>query len=218
MVIYLITDRYALKWCKCTIFFFLSPKHNMANCTIAIIISNLRGPFDSYFYNRLINSGYESVCRWTKRVNIFSKTKLFIPINIKRRSFSHRVLVYLDATRRYICYYDSIFKYDRFLCSYKIAEYLMEEHRDKLKRPLPVKDWNFAYLTNPYQNNGMDCVVFVCTFAEYLSRDAEFNFSQMHMRSFRQLLAHELNIKKLIAIDADENNIDEFFNSVIKKN
>jgi Ulp1 family protease len=38
--------------------------------------------FDTYFYCRYSTGGYKTVQRWTKKVNIFSKSKLLIPINL----------------------------------------------------------------------------------------------------------------------------------------
>jgi len=105
-----------------------------------------------------------------------------------------------------------------FFVSYYVLEYLKDDHRDKLHRPLPLKEWDFATPTHPVQDNGMDCGLFVCTFAEYVSRNAALNFDHTYMPFFRQLLAYKLTIKQLISIDANETNIEEFINRVINNN
>lgn len=92
------------------------------------------------------------------------------------------------------------------------------EHIHRLNTPLSRADWNNAYPAHPFQDNGLDCGVFVCTFAEYLSRNHDFNFDHTHMVSFRQLIAHELTIQRLIYIDPNETNIDEFINRVLNNN
>ncbi|XP_060864066.1 sentrin-specific protease 2-like [Metopolophium dirhodum] len=165
--------------------------------------------FDTYFYERLKKSGYNFIERWTKRVNIFSKRKVFFPINIKANNFAHWVLVMADMEDQQVVYYDSLSNHHNFEIHSDILEYLGLEHRRKLGTPLPFEDWKLVKADNPIQSNGKDCGVFVCTFAEYLSRDAVFNFSQKHMLSFRKLIAYELSTQQLINIHVEENHIDE---------
>ena len=43
----------------------------------------------------------------------------------------------------------------------------------------------------PRQENYNDCGVFILQFAEYLSRRQEFDFTQKHMRYFRERMAFE---------------------------
>ena len=44
----------------------------------------------------------------------------------------------------------------------------------------------------PQQDNGVDCGVFSCTFANYLSRDLSLSFSASDMRTFRQRITLDL--------------------------
>jgi len=62
---------------------------------------------------------------------------------------------------------------------------------NRLHTPLDIDEWNFASPDYPLQNNGKDCGVFVCIFAEYLSKNCDFNFDHTHITSFRQLIAYE---------------------------
>jgi len=178
--------------------------------------------FDTYFYERFLKSGYESVERWTKNVDIFSKRKVFFPINITGKKFAHWILVVADMENQQVVYYDSLEGHYNFNIHGNILEYLGYEHRQKLGKPLPLQDWQFVKGYNPIQNNGKDCGVFVCTFAEYLSRDAQFNFSQKNMLSFRKLIAYELMTQQLVKINVPRNSIDKeidriTFNFLIKK-
>ena len=65
--------------------------------------------FSSFFFARLLvpNNGYtyKNVSRWTKHVNIFSKKKIFIRINIGN---SHWNLLFIDLVIKTISYYDSL--------------------------------------------------------------------------------------------------------------
>jgi len=165
--------------------------------------------FDTYFYQKLENCGYDSLERWTKHVDIFSKRRVFFPINIKVNNFAHWILIMADMEYQQVVYFDSLENHYRFDIHGDILGYLVLEHRQKLGKPLPLEDWTLVKGCNPVQSNGKDCGVFVCTFAEYLSRDAEFNFSQKNMLSFRKLIAYELSTQQLINIDVEEDYIDE---------
>ena len=65
--------------------------------------------FSSFFFVKLLvpNVGYtyKNVRRWTKNVDIFSKKKIFIPINIGN---SHWTLLLIDLMIKTISYYDSL--------------------------------------------------------------------------------------------------------------
>ncbi len=65
--------------------------------------------FSSFFFVRLLdpNTGgylYKNVRRWTNKVDIFSKKKIFFPINIDN---THWTLLLIDLTVKTIFYYDS---------------------------------------------------------------------------------------------------------------
>lgn len=67
--------------------------------------------FDTYFYFQLTRkgekSGWESVKRWTKHLNIFSKRKLLIPINFSSQKYCHWLLICVHMDEKKICYYNS---------------------------------------------------------------------------------------------------------------
>jgi len=72
------------------------------------------------------------------------------------------------------------------------------EQKDKKGTEIGLEEWKLIGFDNiPRQTNCWDCGVFVCTYAEYLSWEAAFNFYQEHMSSFRKLIAYELDEKKL---------------------
>jgi Ulp1 family protease len=64
--------------------------------------------FSTFFMVRLLENNtykYANVARWTKRVDIFSFEKVFIPINIKNM---HWTLIVIDFTMKTIIYYDAL--------------------------------------------------------------------------------------------------------------
>jgi len=54
--------------------------------------------FTTFFYTTLSANGYSKVSRWTKKVDIFSKEKLFIPIYKEQEK--HWCLVYVNLKKK----------------------------------------------------------------------------------------------------------------------
>lgn len=151
--------------------------------------------FNTFFYLALSDKGYPHVCRWTKKIDIFSKRKLFIPVHIEDEN--HWCLVCVDFQKKSIGYYDSLGGRN-FMCLKQILRYLMCEHVDKKGKEFQPGGWMLENKKNcPKQRNLWDCGVFVCMFAEYLSRDAPLNFSQKDMPRFRKQIKLEIKKKKL---------------------
>ncbi|XP_060880475.1 uncharacterized protein LOC132952259 [Metopolophium dirhodum] len=149
--------------------------------------------FNTFFYKALSDYGYSHVCRWTKNIDIFSMQKLFIPIHIK----DHWCLVYVCFPQKSINYYDSMGR-SNMNCIQLILKYLMLEHDDKKGEDYHPSGWLLTNVKNcPRQTNNWDCGVFVCMYAENLSRGAPLNFSQQHMGKFRRQIALEIKRKKL---------------------
>jgi sentrin-specific protease 1 len=64
---------------------------------------------------------------------------------------------------------------------------------DKKKTDFDLSDWHDYCPKNiPCQQNGFDCGVFTCIFAEHVSKEAVFEFSQKEMVYFRQRMVHEI--------------------------
>jgi sentrin-specific protease 1 len=60
--------------------------------------------FNTFFCSTLRDQGYDKVKRWTKKVDIFSKQLLLIPIN---RSY-HWTLGVIDFHKKQVLVYDSL--------------------------------------------------------------------------------------------------------------
>ena len=69
----------------------------------------------------------------------------------------------------------------------------------KNEEPYNWQDWTFVSNQNiPYQRNGYDCGMFACVYAEYLSRNENFDFEQKHMPYLRDRFKYELLTNKLL--------------------
>lgn len=151
--------------------------------------------FNTFFYLALSQKGYSHVCRWTKKVDIFSKKKIFIPVHLEEEE--HWCLICVDFVEKSIKYYDSLGGRN-FKCLKRILKYLILEHINKKGIEFSPGGWLLRNMTKcPQQENLWDCGVFVCMYAEYLSRDAPLRFSQKHMTKFRIQIASEIGRKKL---------------------
>lgn len=81
----------------------------------------------------------------------------------------------------------------------RLRKYIVDEHKDKKKSDFNVADWsNYCPKDIPHQQNGYDCGVFTCKFAEAQSRNAPYNFSQKDMLETRQKMVLEIVNKKVI--------------------
>ncbi|XP_029344967.1 uncharacterized protein LOC100573040 [Acyrthosiphon pisum] len=150
--------------------------------------------FNTYFYKALSANGYPYVCRWTKKIDIFSKKKLFIPIHIE----DHWCLVCVCLPQKSIKYYDTMGGRN-FKCLKTILKYLNFEYRDKKKKKFHPRGWLLVNVKDcPQQSYTWDCRVFVCVYAEHISRGASLDFSQEHIEKVRRQIPLEIKKKKLI--------------------
>jgi Ulp1 family protease len=103
---------------------------------------------------------YNSVWRWVKDINILDYDYVFIPTNNNKL---HWVLfVIVRADRRVECY-DSLSDTDGF--HYESLSGIIIFLKDyQVFNKLPVDDWTWSVKkkSEPKQNNGIDCGVFVC--------------------------------------------------------
>lgn len=166
--------------------------------------------FNTFFYSSLTTGpahGYNKVRRWTRKVDIFSFDYILIPLHLGM----HWTLASINCKKRRISYYDSMgggmLNGKGSVHQKNLLFYLQNEHKDKKGADLP-SDWVFNDegvddddRTNqiiPQQENGSDCGVFTCRFAEYISRRMPFNFSQEHMPYFRRRMIYEILHGKLV--------------------
>lgn len=151
---------------------------------------------NTFFYTKLKDSGYASVRRWTKKVDIFARNRVLLPVHLG----VHWCMAEIDMPGKRILYYDSLHGSNE-LCLQLLLDWLKSEHSDKKLTPLPdAEDWQLLipHSSTPTQQNGYDCGVFTCVTAEYRSRNAGLFFSQADMPYFRQRLAYEIVTGRLL--------------------
>ena len=100
-------------------------------------------------------------------IKILECDKIFIPIN---QDGSHWVLAVINFMDRRFEYYDSMFGHCR-----TILQELRQYVKDEAKTYSGQDDYEFSEWTDyipkdiPGQENGFDCGVFMCMYANYLS-------------------------------------------------
>ncbi|XP_014238396.1 sentrin-specific protease 1-like [Trichogramma pretiosum] len=149
---------------------------------------------NTFFYPKLVAGGHASLKRWTRKVDLFSKDLIIIPIHLG----IHWCMSIIDLKNKKISYYDSMGSSNQ-KCLNLLKQYLHDESLDKKKKTFDFTGWDLKCLKDiPQQMNGSDCGVFSCTFAEYVSANKEFNFSQDDMPYFRKKMIYEILTTKLL--------------------
>nr|XP_022308808.1 sentrin-specific protease 1-like [Crassostrea virginica] len=150
--------------------------------------------FNTFFYPKVMGQGHDSVRRWTRRVDIFSKDYILIPVHLGM----HWCLAVIDFKKKMIRYFDSMGGNNQG-CLNALKEYLCAESLDKKKQKFDLSEWRTEIAKDiPQQMNGSDCGMFACKFAEYITREAQINFTQENMPYFRKRMVYEIVTKKLL--------------------
>ncbi|XP_073929533.1 sentrin-specific protease 5 isoform X2 [Castor canadensis] len=126
--------------------------------------------FNSFFHRQLVTKGYNGVKRWTKKVDLFKKSLLLIPIHLE----VHWSLITVTLSNRIISFYDSQGIHFKF-CVENIRKYLLTEAREK-NRPEFLQGWQTA----------------VTKYCKCLALDQPFQFSQEDMPRVRKRIYKEL--------------------------
>ncbi|XP_054622786.1 sentrin-specific protease 5-like isoform X2 [Dunckerocampus dactyliophorus] len=142
---------------------------------------------NSFFHRQLMTKGYDGVKRWTKQVDLFSKTLLLVPIHLE----VHWCLVTADIARRKICLFDSQGNALRKVAR-NILKYLVTEATEK-QRASFVSGWAMSFDEKvPQQTNENDCGVFVLEYSRCLALAQPLHFSQRDIPKIRKRIYKEL--------------------------
>ncbi|EGZ17649.1 Hypothetical protein PHYSODRAFT_498310 [Phytophthora sojae] len=127
--------------------------------------------FNSFFYTKVSENGYNfiNVRRWTRKIDVFAMDKIFMPVNVGNM---HWCMAVIFMTEKRIQYYDSMHG-SGAACLKVLFRYLHDESEHKKKQKFDEEGWELVTCTpdTPQQNNGSDCGVFSCMFADYLSQN-----------------------------------------------
>jgi len=139
--------------------------------------------FSTFFYP-LLQQGFVRVKKWTRKFNvdIFNLDKVIVPIHI----VNHWTLGVINFVEKRFEYYDSLGG-DNTSCLRTLRQYIVDEYKDKKGGSYDVSDWTFYQPKDiPLQENGYDCGVFMCKYADYISKNSSFTFEQEDIRYFRK--------------------------------
>lgn len=153
--------------------------------------------FNTFFFPKLRDSGYNSIRRWTRKVDIFSFDFLLVPVHLG----NHWCLAVIDFEQKKISYYDSLRGSDRGCCEL-LLNYLKSESNDKKKLDFDDENWQCddtqLNQSVPRQDNYSDCGVFTCMYAEFITRPTNLKFGQKDMQMFRKKMVYEIVKKQII--------------------
>lgn len=147
--------------------------------------------------------GYgDSARHHTKRVDIFSKEYVFVPLNWRLGGgdgvANHWSLVVFDIPKKKIKMYDSLGQHNMDEME-MLSTYLEMESYEKRKVRLDIHNWRLVKVTNaPKQENSTDCGVFTCQYAQCVAKNEQPTFSQQHTTYFRQKMLYEITSGKLL--------------------
>lgn len=150
---------------------------------------------NSFFWPKLSGDNkkysYKDVKRWTikAKVDIFEIDYVIFPMNICE---SHWALGAIDMKDHGFRYFDSMLPSPPKNFVAFLQQYLKDEHQAKKGKPLEgVEDWDLIVPDPPLpkQNNGYDCGVFTCFFADCFSAGRTCAFEQDDMPNLRLRIA-----------------------------
>jgi len=151
---------------------------------------------NSFFWQKLSgannsNYSYKEVRRWTvkAKIDVFELDHVIFPINIGE---SHWALGAIDLKEKGFRYFDSMFCRPHKNFAPFLRQYLQDEHKAKKGAPFEgEQEWELIIPNKPLpqQNNGYDCGVFTCFFADCFSHGKDLNFDQDDMPNLRLRLA-----------------------------
>lgn len=152
--------------------------------------------FNTFFYPKLRSSGYSTVRRWTKKVDIFSVDIILVPVHLG----VHWCLSVVDFRKKSVVYFDSMGGNNDEACRI-LLKYLEQESEDKRGRDFDTSGWILQSKKRneiPQQMNGSDCGMFTCKYAEYITKDKPITFTQKHMPYFRRRMVWEILNRRLL--------------------
>jgi len=120
--------------------------------------------------------------------------KIIVPLNWP----GHWCLAVIDIKNRSFEYFDSLLGENR-VCLQNLRKWLVDEVKDKKGEHFDLSGWKDIWWKEiPKQTNSSDCGVFVCMYAECISRgEWPFTFSQSDVGHFRKKMAYQLVHKSM---------------------
>ncbi|KAK3931993.1 Sentrin-specific protease 1 [Frankliniella fusca] len=136
----------------------------------------------TFFFLDLTEKGYECAKKHTQKKDFFNFDLVLVPIH---KNMNYWVLAVIDMVERKIRYYDSM-NGQYIHCPSILLKFLEQEYETRNNAKLEDFLWSAQHMEVPKQDNGCDCGVFVCKYAECEGRGVPCTFSQANMPTFRK--------------------------------
>lgn len=142
-----------------------------------------------------LDRDYSLLKNYTKKLKpltLFDMDVLLFPTHVQPM---HWTLIVVFMNKKEITYFDSYKSYNHALVKDSlqgVRRYLEAESNDK-KTPINFSEWKIGFAKKrPTQENGYDCGVFVCMYAEYASKNMKFDFSQQDVTEKRKTILFDI--------------------------
>mmetsp|Transcript_6538 Transcript_6538/g.18517 ORF Transcript_6538/g.18517 Transcript_6538/m.18517 type:complete len:786 (+) Transcript_6538:26-2383(+) len=156
--------------------------------------------FNSFFYTIFQRGGYRRVRRWTSKakIDIFELDKVIFPVHLG----NHWCCAVINMREKRFEYYDSLGS-PNSSCIQMMRTFVEEEHKARKGAPLDLSEWEeYQPQDIPHQENGYDCGIFSCMFADFSAQDAPFAFRQKHMNYLRKKIILEIGRQSLFGCNS----------------
>jgi len=149
--------------------------------------------FATPFFWNYVRDGEAQGNNETKYVDIFTCSRMLIPVNIKLK---HWIMACIDFEQKWIAWLDSIGdtheQETRLLFTW-----LTREHSLNRSTIFDSAEWSLHAgpppgMQVPLQSNEYDCGIFTCLYAAFLDIGLPLSFSQLDTPDVRMWMAHEM--------------------------
>ena len=144
-----------------------------------------------------LDEGWKRTKRWI-REDITAKDYVLFPIHNRE----HWTLIVVEPSKRTVHYLDSLLGSRHFSAAPRMIKAYMERRHKEIGEKAEYKVKIREDL--PLQTNGVDCGVFVCQYAERLTRQAAMDFRQEDMAEARKEMTEELLMGKIMPRERKE--------------
>merc|ERR1739842_125214 len=136
-----------------------------------------------------VASGVAHTARWV-REDLQMKVLIFFPIH--NENLVHWILVAVETSTKTVNYFDSLERERIFSPGPRVVKRFMEKHYKDRGETVTFKMKRRK--DAPLQENGYDCGVFLCQYAERIARRSTLNFSQkdLYLADARERMTQEL--------------------------
>lgn len=159
--------------------------------------------FSSFFMDALLDRDpvtkldkeytYSNVRKWSKKFDIFDKSKIFFPVNIRNK---HWVLVVAYMKESRIVYLDSCGGKGNNVYTTAVKRYIAQDTLTKYKIVVDTRTWivdDFYSMRMKWglhmQTNDFDCGMFVIMYVDYILDNLNPNFTEMDLIECRMRVA-----------------------------